>query len=332
MKELDFVLASGAEHLKRNLLEKGYRVFSSDTNYDGKRFFPNTDLYVRLSEVSDLSSRRVVVIQSCTGSSPREYERFTTADRIQELLLILNVLKEPVHVRKVGHKKYECTDLKPPARVEVVLTMQPYALQDKAFETGETAAAYHAIKAIAKACDKLWLVAPVVTRDTTWAAKMMKEGEYVEINITKSIVEFGAACFGFDDYILVGPDEGAQSRFGVPGLHKRREDSFTIELSGEIDVRGKRVIVIDDLTKSGSTLLKSRDILLKQGATDVGLVVLHVTPISDNGEELLENLVKRSDGKIVTSNTVQTYTFDQKYPHLTYDIVPILLQHLTTLS
>ncbi len=328
MMEFDFILASGAVHLKEKLESHGYRVCMSDTNHDGKRFFPNTDIYVRISEVSELSNRRVIVIQNCTGSSPQDAEQFTTADRIQELMLILNILRNPVSVEKVGHKMYEYTNLVPPSRVEVVLTMQPYALQDKAFKTGETAAAYHAIKAISEVCDRLWLVAPVVTKDTKWAAEMVKQGDYTEINITKEIIAFGALRFGFDDYVLVGPDEGAQTRFGVPGLHKQRTDSFTIELSGEIDVKGKNVIVIDDLTKSGSTLLRSRDILLEQGASEVGLIVLHVTPISEKGEDLLDSLVARSEGKVVTSNTVYTHTFGQKYRHLTYDIVVPLIQHL----
>lgn len=328
MKEFDFVLASGAMHLKRELSEQGYRVYTSEANHDGKRFFPNTDIYVRISEVSELTNRRVVVVQNCTGSSPQDSEQFTTADRIQELMLILNILGNPVAVEKVGHKKYEYTDLKPPSRVEVVLTMQPYALQDKAFKTGETAAAYRTIKAISEVCDRLWLVAPVVTKDTKWAAEMVEQGIYTEITITKEIIAFGAAQFGFDDYILVGPDEGAQARFGVPGLHKQRTDSYTIELSGEIDVKGRNVIVIDDLTKSGSTLLKSRDILLEQGASEVGLIVLHVTPISENGEALLESLVKRSEERIVTSNTVYTHTFGKKFRQLTYDVVVPLIQQL----
>lgn len=329
MKEFDFILASGAMHLKEKLIDLGYRAYSSDTNHDGKRFFPNTDLYVRLSDVAELSDRRVILVQNCTGSSLKEEEQFTTADRIQELMLLLDVLRDPVHVNKIGHKKYQYATITPPSRIEVVLTMQPYALQDKAFKTGETASAQHALKAIAKICDKLWLVAPVVVKDTKWAAEMVASHEYSEILITEQLVAFGARQFGFDEYCLVGPDEGAQCRFGVPGLRKQRADSFTIELSGELDVKGKNVIVIDDLTKSGSTLLQCREILMEQGAADVGLVVLHVTPVSEKGEDLLEKLVQRSQKKVVTSNTVYTHTFCDRYPDLIFDIVEPLIQALS---
>jgi hypothetical protein len=325
VKEFDIVLASGAEHLKAELEHRGFRVMTSDTNYDGKRFFPNTDLYACLSDVASLSRRRVVVAQSCTGSSPDEKELFTTADRVQELLLILSILRNPCHIKKIGHKKYETRSIEQPAPIEVVLTMQPYALQDKSFRTGETAAAFHAIKVIADACDRLWLVSPIVTRDTKWAAQMAEQGQYSEIDITHDLIDFGANKFGFDDYIVVAPDEGAQNRFGVPGLKKHRTDSFTVEISGEIGVSGKNVILIDDLTKTGGTLLRSREILLEQGAKDVGLVVLHVTPIAGNGEELLEKLVTKCGERIVTSNTVYTSTFCDRHKDLTFDVVEKLV-------
>lgn len=328
MKEFDMVLASGAEHLKGELKRRGFRVMTSDTNYDGKRFYPNTDICVCLSDVANLSGRRVVVVQNCTGSSPDEKELFTTADRIQELLLILSILRNPCHVKKIGHKKYETRSIEQPARVEVVLTMQPYALQDKSFRTGETAAAFHAIKAIADACDRLWLVSPIVTRDTKWAAQMAEKGQYSEIDITQDLIEFGAEKFGFGDYLIVAPDEGAQNRFGVPGLKKVRSNSFTVEISGELGVRGKNVILIDDLTKTGGTLLQSRKILLEQGAKDVGLVVLHVTPIADGGEDLLKKLVTECGERIVTSNTVYTSTFCDRHKYLTFDIAERLLSAL----
>ncbi|MFW9955594.1 MAG: phosphoribosyltransferase family protein [Candidatus Thorarchaeota archaeon] len=329
---IDFVLASGAEHLKQSLLDRGFKVYTSDTNHDGKRFFPNSDIYVRLSDVSKLSNENVVVIQSCTGSSPDEEETFTTADRVQELMLILSILRNPINVKKTGHKKYETNELKPPARIEVVLTLQPYALQDKPFKTGETASSFHATRAIADACDRLWLVSPIVTKDTDWAAQMSEMGKYSEIDIVKEIVDFGASKFEFDEYVIVAPDEGAQNRFGVPGLRKQRTDSFTIELSGQLEVRGKNVIVIDDLTKTGGTLLQSREILLEQGAKDVGLIVLHVTPIKDDGERLLEELIVRSEQKVVTSNTVYSSTFIDRHRDLTFDIVSKVIETLKKIS
>ena len=72
MKDFDFVLASGAEHLRESIEKLGFRVFSSGRNHDSFRFFPNSDLYTRIDDVAELSGRRVIVVQSCTGSTPAQ--------------------------------------------------------------------------------------------------------------------------------------------------------------------------------------------------------------------------------------------------------------------
>ena len=85
---------------------------------------------------------------------------------------------------------------------------------------------------------------------------------------------------------------------------------------------------MDDLTKSGSTLLKAADRLRNQGAADVGMAVAHVLPLTERGEELLEELLENARGMIVTTNTIHTETFGGQNPQLTYNIVHTLVRHL----
>ena len=329
MKDFDVVLASGAEHLRLGFETLGFRVFSSESNHDGKRFFPNSDLYTRINDVAKMSDRRVVVIQDGTGSSPSEREFFSTSDRVQELVMLLDILKHPVDVEKLKHKEYRTKPIQPPIRVEVVLTFQPFALQDKAFKTGEAVSCRIAMQEIARLCDKVWLVEPVVGKSIPWVKELSDSGLCEEINFTEEIIKFAAKRFGFTEYSLVAPDEGSQKRFGIPGFEKRRTDSFTIEMYGELDVKDHNVIVIDDLTKSGTTLLRARELLKAQGATDVGLVVLHVTPVAEKGEGLLENLVTKSGNNIIVSNSVYSTTFCESHPNLIFDIVDNLVESLT---
>ena len=101
-----------------------------------------------------------------------------------------------------------------------------------------------------------------------------------------------------------------------------------MELTGELAVKGRQVIVVDDLTKSGSTLLKAAERLRGLGAEDVGLAVAHVLPLINQGEDLLEKLIEKSGGKIVTSNTVRTQAFCEKNPQLTYNVVDTLVKVL----
>ncbi|MFW9800988.1 MAG: hypothetical protein ACFFD9_11170, partial [Candidatus Thorarchaeota archaeon] len=187
MSEFKVVLASGAEHLKHGFEKLGFQVFSSASNFDGKRFFPNTDLYVRIAEVEELADQRVLVIQSCTGSSPASREFYTTSDRVQELLLLLDLLKNPVDVETLGHKQYRTKSLTPPSQIEVVLTLQPFALQDKAFSTGEAVSSRCTMRSIAERCEKLWLVEPIANRNISWVEELVERHKYEIISITQEI-------------------------------------------------------------------------------------------------------------------------------------------------
>ncbi|MFW9926309.1 MAG: phosphoribosyltransferase family protein [Candidatus Thorarchaeota archaeon] len=328
MKDFDIVLASGSEHLKTSFQEKDFRVFTSALNYDRRRLFPNADIYAKLEDVSELSDRRVVVIQSCTGSGPAENEPYTTSDRVVELLLLLDLLSRPVVVKKVGHKKYECKCIAPPSHVEVVLTFQPFALQDKSFKTGEAVSARWAIEAIAKACNKVWVVNPHAPDSLDWVQELREKNLYESIDVIPDLVKFAEKQFGFKNAVLVTPDEGAQERYQIEGFGKNRENSYKVDIIGDLEVRDKQVIIVDDLTKSGSTLLKAADRLRNQGADDVGMVVAHVLPLMEKGEELLEELIEKARGMIVTTNTIYTEAFGEKNPHLTYDIVNKLVEVL----
>ena len=326
MKEYDVVLASGAEHLKDQFEKLGYQVFISNLNYDGRRLFPNADLYARLGDVAELSDRRVVVVQSCTGAGPAEAERYTTADRVIELLLILDILKNPMEVEKVGHKEYSETPISQPSRVEAVLTFQPFALQDKVFKTGEAVSGRWATRKIAEGCEKIWVVNPHAPSSLPWVQDLIGKGLYEEIDVIPDLIEFAHKRFGFTDCLVVTPDEGARERYNIEGFGKSRTNSYCVELHGEVDVKDREVIVIDDLTKSGGTLLKAAERLQDLGATKVGMAVAHVLPLIDKGEELLEALLEKSQRKIVTTNTVRTRAFCDEAPELTYNIVDSLVK------
>ncbi len=326
MKEYDIVLGSGSEHLRTQLEELGYRVFVSELNYDEKRIFPNADIFVRLHEIEKLAGRKVMVFQSCTGSGPTESEFFTTSDRLVELMLLLDLLKTPVTVKEIAHKEYVCASIQPLERVDAVLTFPPYALQDKSFKTGDATSASWAIRTIAQACDKVWVVNPHSPESLDWVKKLVDEERLGSIDVADELIEFGAERFGFVDYMVVTPDEGGEERFACDGYGKKRMSSFAVELSGDLDVKGKRVMIIDDLTKSGTTLLNAVDRLLEQGAAGVVMAVVHVLPIIGKGEELLVNLIEKSKGRIVTTNTVYTRLFCVDHPELTFNVTELILQ------
>ncbi|MHA1577348.1 MAG: hypothetical protein ACTSU3_08300, partial [Candidatus Thorarchaeota archaeon] len=218
MKDYDVVLASGAEHLQKKFEELGFRVYTSALNYDHKRMFPNSDIYVKIGKVEQLSDRRVVVIQSCTGSGPAETEKYSTSDRVVELLLLLDMLSRPLAVEKCGHKQYKCKPVAPPKQVEVVLTFQPYALQDKSFETGEASSGRWAIEAITKACNKVYVVSPHAPDSLEWVQNLKDKGLYKIVDVIPDLVDFAREEFDFEDCVVIAPDEGAQERYKIDGF------------------------------------------------------------------------------------------------------------------
>ncbi len=325
---LKIVLASGAVHLKESFEKMGYKTYTSELNYDSKRIFPNTDIYSRISDIEELQDENVLLIQNGTCSSEAEKEFFTTSDRLIETLQIADLMRNPVTVEEIGHKKYKATPLKPAKRINTLYTFFPYAIQDKAFKTGEVISGRLALELTLMKSDKVYAIDPHYPLDIDWVSEAIKKDKLSVISLSKPLIQFAAKVFDFDEYMVVGPDEGAQARFGVKSFSKSRTDSFTVEVTGDFDVKGKNIIVIDDFTKSGSTLIKAKRRLLEKGAKKVGLAVTHVLPLKDKKEELLEKLIEKAEQMIVTTNTIYTKAFAVKHPELVMDIAKIIVKSI----
>ena len=329
-REWEIILCSGAEHLTDQFKKLNYNVHVSGLNYDGKRFFPNSDLYTRLDTVEELSGKRVLVIQSATYSGELDKEKFTTADRLWETLQVLDILKHPLKVSEKAHKVYEYQKIRPPKEIIVLYTFLPFALQDKAFRTGEVISAKLAIELTLMKANKIVTIDPHPPENVSWVKKLVEDGRLEMISAVPTLIEEAEKRFNLRSYDLLTPDEGAQKRFGIKGFKKQRFDSFTVVISGDFEVKGKEIIVVDDLTKSGSTLIKARNTLLEGGAEEVVCCVTHVLPTVSEGEKLLKRLVEKLEGKILTTNTVRTKTFEEENPQCLVDIVPIIHNWLQT--
>jgi ribose-phosphate pyrophosphokinase len=116
-----------------------------------------------------------------------------------------------------------------------------------------------------------------------------------------------------DSVVLMAPDVGAVKRiekyasilksdFGF--ISKKRIGDDKVELQNIVgDVKGKHVIIIDDLTESCGTLIQAAEACKKNGATNVVTVITHGC-ITDTGVNRLENaLVNKIIDEFVCSNT-----------------------------
>ena len=100
------------------------------------------------------------------------------------------------------------------------------------------------------------------------------------------------------DMVLLSPDVGgikmASAYADMLGVSfgfvsKRRKDASNVEalnLVGEVD--GREVLIVDDLTESGGTLLAAAELARKHGATEIRAAVSH-TVLNETGYKRLKN-------------------------------------------
>jgi phosphoribosylpyrophosphate synthetase len=309
MGDWDLVLCSGVLHLKEGFETRGFNVHTSSMNYDGKRFFPNADLYTRLSDVENLKDRKVCVLQSGGLSSESEPERFQVSDRFFELLQVLDILGMPLEVEKDG-ELFKRSELNGPSEIIVAYTFLPFSKQDHAYETGEANSARMAIEIPLKlGVLKVSAVDPHPPLEYKWVADLLSEKNYEMLTLMPKLLERAKESFNLDNPLVLSPPGKAKFKEAETiDLKKKRLDSYTVMFEGTMDVKGRDIILADDLVLSGSTIIKTREKLIEMGAKEVVCCVPHVLPLS-KGEEKLRILVEKLEGKLVTSNTVATSTF-----------------------
>lgn len=115
-----------------------------------------------------------------------------------------------------------------------------------------------------------------------------------------------------DDIVVCAPDvgfaKGAASFANVLGAavaigHKERtshdERAEVLQVVG--DVKGKRILIVDDFTISGGTLISMAELLISSGATEVSAAVSHAILSGAAAEKLAKSSLKH----VFFTNTVE---------------------------
>jgi ribose-phosphate pyrophosphokinase len=243
-----FIIAtSQSRHLANNLKRKPriFEVIFPDLNRDNKRYFPDGEIYMGISGIRKLKGKRVVVLHS---GSP------LPNDGLAELELILQILRD--------------NGIRP----EVFFSYFPYGMQDKVFRKGETNAAENLIEKLVNyyKAKKIYII------DAHFGGRKWVK-KYPIKNISAAPLLLGQVRKDFSDEILfLSPDKGGKRRTKILGLKKKRLDSFTVEMfSSNIVFKGKTVAVVDDVIKTGGTLVKFCDTAKGAGAKQVLALATH---------------------------------------------------------
>lgn len=264
------IFTSAAEYLAGNLKKKlkNFNFIFPERNKEEKRCFPDSEVYIRISKVDDLENERVIILHS-GAPDPNA--------GLMELELILQIFKD--------HK------IEP----EVFFTYFPYCRQDKVFEPGETNAAENLVKKLTDyyKVKRIYAIDPHFG-EQAWVKKYpITSISALPLLIEKIKKELGK------DVLLLSPDKGGKRRTGISGLNKKRINSFKIApFSSKINLKGKRVGVVDDMIETGGTLLRFYDFVKESGAEKVTALITH--GVLDFGVKRIKNKFS----KLYLTNTI----------------------------
>ena len=247
-------------HLVKSILTKtnDFKIVFPGFNRDGKRYFPDGEVYMRILKANKLRDKRVIVLHS---GAPKPNEG------LMELELILQILRD--------------NNVRP----EVFFTYFPYGMQDKVSEKGETNVAKNLIAKLINyyKVKKIYVIDPHFG-----GRKWVKKYPIVSISAVPFLIKKAKEDFGLpsrilrnktwkgQDILFLSPDIGGKRRTGVLGIKKKRLTSFKVKMaSPELNFKGKVIGVIDDIIKTGGTLLKFQEIAKKSGAKKIIALITH---------------------------------------------------------
>jgi len=272
MEKIHIIPTTKAEHIGKKLAKKGLEVIFPEKNKEGKRYFPDGEVYAKISGIKKLTGR--VIILHSGAPNPN--------DGLVELEMILAILQQSKA-----------------SSIEVFFTYFPYGRQDKIFQKGETNAAENLVK---KLID-YYGAKKIYTIDAHFAGRKWVN-KYPLTNVSATNLLIQTVLRNYREATFLPPDVGSQRRTGLKlkGVKMKRIDSYRKEIkSGEefkAAVKGRVVAVLDDMVETGATLIPFYEECKKFGAKEVIALITHGV--------LLEGIrkIKSKYSKLYLTNTI----------------------------
>jgi len=258
-------------------------------NREGKRYFPDGEVYAKIPEARRLKGKRVLVLHS---GAPKPNEGLV------ELELILQILRDSKA-----------------SWVEVLFSYFPYGMQDGIFDKGETNVAENLIEKLVHyyRVKRIYLVDPHF-KGRGWTKKYPLS----YLSSLPLLLQAARTDYG-NDFLLLSPDKGGKRRTGIAGANKKRKNSYEVEMESPKELqramKGRTVAVVDDLLKTGGTLMKTYEECTRYGAKQVLALVSHGVLSSGISR------AKQKYAKLYLTNTI-------KRKEANVDITPLILQTL----
>jgi ribose-phosphate pyrophosphokinase len=220
--------------------------------------FPDEESYVRIPDIAQYKEKEVTIL----------HRLYPDADQsIFQAMLILDTLK------------------KIKAKPILISPYLPYSRQDKIFLEGEALSSE-------VLCDMLNLAGAtkLVTLDCHF---LKKEGSFEygglpieNISMGPALVAHAKSLVKEQELEVISPDAGAsylveghggRSMEKVRGEYVKGDEAYRKieEVKGDFDVKGKNVLILDDMISTGGTMLRAVDNVKRGGAKKVICAATH---------------------------------------------------------
>lgn len=245
--------------------------------------FPDGELYIRFS--TEVKKEVVVIVESFQPDAKGA---------------LMNIIFAAKTAKDLGAKK-----------VVLVAPYLGFMRQDKRFNSGECVSAPIMANLLNESVDKLITVDPHLHR----IRKMNEVFRIPAVNLTAnhSIAQFIKKKF--KNSVIIGPDwesfqwaDDISKEVGVEDtvLEKTRHTSrnVDVEVKKEIEIKGKNVIIVDDIISTGNTMIKALKEAKKRGAKTVSAIGVHGLFV----EKGLAKMQRAGFDNIFTVNTIEHET------------------------
>jgi ribose-phosphate pyrophosphokinase len=215
------------------------------------------------------------------------------------------------------------------ARVTAVVPYLAYARQDKEFLPGEGIT----LGAVARLMRSAGIRRLVAVDIHSTEGLALFSFPIFSVSAIPALATYVKEKLGLNDPVVVAPDFGASKRteafatvYGARFLQltKSRDRS-----TGEVkvkettvpDVKGKDVMIVDDIISTGGTVKAAAETVLGQGASSAIAVCVHALMVSDAAEKL---------GRAGVKTIVGTNTVAGRYSQV--DVAETIASHLRTID
>ncbi|AFK21992.1 ribose-phosphate diphosphokinase [Pyrococcus sp. ST04] len=263
-----FVIGSGAQHLKKEI-EGSAKII----NVEIKKF-PDGEKYVRILEEGE----EATVIQSMYR--PQD-------EHIIEAILIGDALRER------GYK-----------RVRIVVPYLAYSRQDRVTKEGEPISVRAIMRMLGLYYDELYVFDIHNPKTLEFFP-----GKAENVSPAKVIAEYFREKLG--DGVVMAPDKGALERaksvaeildLEYSHFEKKRISPTEVQMTPvDVDVKGRNVLIVDDIISTGGTMIKAANLLRELGAKRIFVAATHGV-FAEGAIERVSNAVD----ELAVTNTIPT--------------------------